>query len=413
MSTKTLQVIREDNYEIEKRVVPGVLRSVKFEKKQHLFIEKIASCSFYALSNAKVIDVYNDLHGMEQVQAVGIVDNNLKILGIIVRKDFFSILSMPYARDVMKNRTISDMMDKAEVIDSETNLFTVAEIIKHRLREPDISYFVITDKEERFKGIFSTRDMLIHLSDMTQNDIALAKKLQARLVKESDFVTGRNFEFVAAAISAKGVAGDFYAIKKFDKHNWIITVCDVSGKGVAASIITSIIWGMISIYDFRNGMQSFIERLNSYLFQTFESEKFVTGIFIQYNDESRLLRICDMGHAYIHLFRNGKCMRIKGKKPNLPLGILPGIEPFVSSFKPEKGDMFFIYTDGLIDQENSERETYSIDHVCGIISENHTLVVDRIKELVLDDFSTFKGDRHFNDDITFALIKFEEQDVVL
>jgi sigma-B regulation protein RsbU (phosphoserine phosphatase) len=405
---KTVTVASKDKH--ARDFEPKVIRSIALEKKSNLFINGIASGSFYVHGNAKVLDVYDDLREMDQVQAVGVTDQDMKTIGIILRTDFFSMLAKPYARDVMKTRMVSEVASSAEVIDSEINLLTVAENLTHRLREQDTSYYVIADSEERFKGIFSTKDLLICLSDMTRNDIILARKLQERLVKESDFVKGKNFKFVAAAISAKGVAGDFYSIKKHGKSSWILSVCDVSGKGIAASVITSVLWGMINIYDFRNGMKKFISELNAYLFQAFESEKFVTGIFLDYNDESRIARICDMGHAYIHLFRNGRCMRIRSKHSNFPLGIIPDIVPQVNAFKPQREDLFFIYTDGLIDQENANHQTYSMEYVSAIIKTNVSLPIEDLRDLILKDFKAFRGERHFNDDITFALIKFEAQD---
>jgi phosphoserine phosphatase RsbU/P len=413
MSTKIIPAKPGFIYGAPEPVSQRVVRSVPIDRKHHQLITKIVSSPYYVYGAAKVLDVYDDLRGMEHVHAIGVVDEKMQTLGIILRMEFFSMLSRPFGRDVMKSKLILEAISGAELVDSETNLFTVAENIKYRMREPGDSYFVVTDRKKQFKGIFSTKDMLIYLSDMTQNDITLARKLQSRLVRESDFITGKNFEFVATAISAKGVAGDFYAIRKYGKQNWIISVCDVSGKGIAASIITSVLWGMINIYDFRNGMKKFIRELNSYLFQTFESEKFVTGIFIHYDDESQVLHICDLGHAYIHLFRQGRCMRIRGKHANLPLGIMPDIEPLSNAFRPQKGDMLFIYTDGLVDQENSERETYDIGRIGKIISGNYELPVEQLKELVLHDFSVFRGDRYFNDDITFSLVKFDDQSVVL
>jgi sigma-B regulation protein RsbU (phosphoserine phosphatase) len=319
----------------------------------------------------------------------------------------------PYARDVFKNRRIREVMEEPRIFDSKTNLFSVAEEINTEMKKPGISFFVLTNEDEEFNGIFSTQDMLVYLSEMTQNDIALARKLQARIVREREFVVGNTFEFTASSQTAKGVGGDFYDIRRYGDDRWAAAFCDVSGKGIAASIVTSVIWGIMSTYDFRRGLTNFVKELNDYIVRTFESERFITGIFLSYNEVSQELEICDMGHSHLYLFRKGRFVKIKNSQNNLPIGVVPDFTPRSNVIKPREQDLLFLLTDGLTEQENEDGEPYSIDRVASILREHHGVPVETTCDRLLTDFHSFRGHHALGDDVTFALLRFVRQEVML
>ncbi|MFP4409833.1 MAG: CBS domain-containing protein, partial [Spirochaetaceae bacterium] len=235
-------------------------------------IARIATNFYYCREDEKIFALADKLRENETIMAVGVVDEKDKVVGIIVRKDFFNTMVRPYARDIFRNHPVSEIVQQGRVFDADINLFSVSEEISEDMRKPGVTYYLLTNEDGLFRGIFSTQDMLLYLSQITQSDIALARKLQSRIVRERHFVVGRSFEFVASSRTAKGVGGDYYEIRQFQENLWMAALCDVSGKGVAASIITAIIWGMMSMFSFTKGcLAEFVRSLNEYIVQTFES----------------------------------------------------------------------------------------------------------------------------------------------
>jgi sigma-B regulation protein RsbU (phosphoserine phosphatase) len=282
------------------------------------------------------------------------------------------------------------------------------------MKEPGISYFVLTDEERRFQGVFSTQDMLVYLSDMTQSDIALARDLQSRIVREREFVTGNTFELVSTAHTAKGVGGDFYDVREYDDGRWMFAFCDVSGKGIAASIVTAVISGMIGVFDFRvHGVIPFVKQLNDYIVRTFEAEKYVTGIFLDYNEHDGWLKICDMGHSHLFLYRRGRFVRLRNTHRNLPVGVVTDVNPGYDVITPRREDLLFLLTDGLIEQGNTDGEVYSLERVAGLLRTHAGAPVEEIADRLMSDFNGFRGRHHLNDDVSFALMRFVEQELTL
>ena len=382
-------------------------------KTKNQAIIKLATDMCYVHQEESIQSLADALRREAAEQAVGVVDDEGKVAGIVVRDNFFTTLVRPYARDVFKNRPIREVMETPRTFDSNTNLFSVAEDINAEMKEPGISYFVLTNERREFHGIFSTQDMLVYLSEMTQNDIALARKLQSRIVREREFVVGKSFEFTASSQTAKGVGGDFYDILRYGEDRWAAAFCDVSGKGIAASIVTSVIWGIMSTYDFTRGLTNFVRELNDYIVRTFESERFITGIFLSYNEVSQELEICDMGHSHMYLFRKGRFVKIKNSQNNLPIGVTPDFTPKSNIIRPREQDVLFLLTDGLTEQENDEGEPYSIDRIAGVLREHHGVPVEATCDRLLADFHSFRGHHALGDDVTFALMRFVRQEVLL
>ncbi|MFW5728926.1 MAG: PP2C family protein-serine/threonine phosphatase, partial [Spirochaetota bacterium] len=398
-----------DTYTI--REEKDVLRYYEPPKIRNQAIAMLASDLCYVREEEMIHLLADSLRMSKDVQAVGVVDHEDRVVGMVVRDDLFNTMVRPYARDVFRNRPVREVMTHARTYDADLNLFTVADEITAEMKKPGIHYFVLTDAAGRFCGIFSTQDMLVYLSEMTQNDIALARKLQSRIVRERELQVGRSFEFMAASHKAKGVGGDFYDIRKYNDSNWVLAFCDVAGKGVSASIVTSVIWGMMSIFDFQQGLTTFVRRLNDYIVRTFESEKFVTGVFVDYNEETGELMICDMGHSHLFLHRDRKFFRVKNSANNLPIGIVPEVEPRFDTIRPDRNDMLVLLTDGMLEQDNNAGDVYSIERVAAIVRKNARMPVESTGDTLLRDFNTFRGQHHLNDDVTFALMKFAPQEV--
>lgn len=376
-------------------------------------VVRIASSSAFVRASAEIHDVYDSLNAEPSLQAVAVVDAEDTVLGIVVRRDFFATMARPYAQDVFRNLPVTEVMTIARTFSGDSDIFTVSDDIAEEMREPTVQYYLLTWSGQRFGGIFSSQDMLVYLSQITQKDIELARKLQSRIVREREIAVGARLELVASSHTAKGVGGDFYKTTQYAPGKWIVTVCDVSGKGVAASIITSVLWGMMSIYDFTQGVVPFIRQLNDYLVQTFETEKFVTAVFLDYDETAGTVTICDMGHSHIFLYRNHMLHALKTKQNNLPLGIVTGIEPKTDVFRPRETDLLFLITDGLIEQPDEQGVMYSLSRVTEILREFENAPVESISDRIFKDFNQFRGRRPLGDDITWSLMRFNEQTVIL
>ena len=382
--------------------------SLKSSKSGEL-ISKLVSSYNYVYMDENILEVANELYKHVEISALGVINFNNRVEGIIVREELFDLLGKPYGRDIYKNRNISEVMKPTKCFFYESNIFIIAEILKDELHEIDNAYYILVNKNHEFYGIFSTKRILIYLSDITQKDLDLSQRLQLSIVNEEDSLNGEHFETVSISKMAKGVGGDFYTIKKYEDNRWIIAVCDVSGKGISASLLTSLLGGMFNIYDFNNGLKNFIKILNNYIFKTFKLEKFITGILIDFNEKSGEFKLCDMGHSYLYICNDKKILKLKSKNNNYPIGITEDIEPVICKHRLLGGDTLFIYTDGIIDQTDLDDKVYSENRLELLLKKCGHKSIKEVKDDILGDIEKFKKTQTQQDDITFILLKYFEK----
>jgi phosphoserine phosphatase RsbU/P len=374
-------------------------------------IAEIARDHAYVKQDARAVEVADALRSNDSIMALGVVDDDDVVVGLVVKDEFFNLMVRPYAREVFKNREVKDLMSDCISFRFDENIYAIAEKVEHQLSRVITTYYVLHNDQNHFVATFSTLDVLMYLSRMTQNDIAFARRLQSRIVRERDIRAGHSFEFAASSRAAKGVGGDFYELKNWDDGKWVLAFCDVSGKGVAAAIISSAIWGMMSVFDFSLGTKTFVGRLNEYVAQTFESEKFVTGIFLEYDERKNHLSICDMGHSHIYLFRDGQLARLKSSAANMPIGVTEEPPIRVDALTPRENDILLIFTDGLTEQVNDEGDEFPFRSVIEVLKSSPQGPVELLSERLLVSFNKFRGKLHLGDDVTFAFMRFAKQEL--
>jgi serine phosphatase RsbU (regulator of sigma subunit) len=244
-------------------------------------------------------------------------------------------------------------------------------------------------------------------SEITLAELALAEKMQKRIVAEEKFVRGKMIEVCCFSKMAKGVGGDYYTVRKYNDTRWVIAVCDVSGKGVTSSLIVSILEGMFGVYDFNKGLRSFLLYLNTFILNTFQNEKYITGIFLDYDENNNKIILSDSGHSLFYLIRSGEVYNCKTNKNNFPIGIEESLNPSFNKLDFIAGDILFIFTDGLVDQTDKSGIEYSEERLKGVLRQHGLDNIQAIRQNLIEDFNNFKGIQKQNDDITFLLIKFE------
>ncbi len=357
----------------------------------------------------ELVNFFND-QGTE-INAVGVVsDDNRTYKGIIIRKELMKLVSRPFGLDVLKKKPVSKVTVTPSEFELKTPLLTVSEELKGEMKLQKESYYTVLDKNGGFTGVFSTRDLLIHLSDQSRKDLQLARKVQNRMVKSRHNIMAFGMEVATSFTPAQGVGGDFYLTKKITENDWIIMLCDVSGKGVAASIVTAMLYGIAQTYDFRKGLKTFVRDLNRIIFETFKGDRFLTGVFMQFNEITGRVIILDMGHSYLSLIRDGKSNKTASDMDNLPVGVTEDLEPKAGALKLEYNDIIMTITDGLVEQKDASGRCYEMKQLQDLVKSHRDCSLEEIRDAVLLDFETFRQDTPYHDDMTFLLIRYPHPD---
>lgn len=359
-------------------------------------ILKVASHFASVSAGERVTDLADDFSAHPQIMAVAVTDPQGSPLGVISRNGLFSLLGRAYGRDVLGRKTAAQIMEEVPRFDQGDNLFHVAEGLNEVLDKTQVTYYLVTDSHGGFQGLFSSQDLLLYLSQVVQQDIEMAGQLQDRMMSGSlDTVLGQSGRVRGFTYYAKGVGGDFYQVQKVGRDLWFLTLCDVSGKGVAASFMTALLWGLIRMYDFSAGLKTLVTRINAALIQTFHLEKYITGYFMTFQESSGKVIWADLGHSHALIKRGGKAVPLRGERMNLPLGLDPELEPRLYSTVLKPGEEIVLFTDGVVEQLGGLGQEYGEERLGRLLESSPDFLEDLRR-----DFLEFKGNRGLHDDTT-------------
>ena len=365
-------------------------------------VSVLVSSIWYVYNNASILDLVDDLTEDQSIEAVGVVNGKGEIEGLIVRDHLLQMVGKPFGRDLLGRQKLESILMPVAPIDYSESVFTVADQIEQKGRS--IQYYVLKDHEGKYRGIFSSWDMMVFLSGITKNDLSLARKIQNSLIYDMYHQQEKDFSFAFSSQMAKGIGGDFIGVKKLPNDRILISLCDVSGKGIAAALISSTIAGMLESFNFEEGVKSFLILLNSFLLKTFGSERFVTGIFFEYDASSFSVTVYDMGHSHLAFVRNRKLSPLKPPVTNPPLGIVEQLKPNRFQFSLQPNDILISYSDGLIEQESPQGTSYSLSKLKPILCAPEPLPLNAAIVRIWEDFHSFRGHVPQADDVTLLLL---------
>jgi sigma-B regulation protein RsbU (phosphoserine phosphatase) len=317
----------------------------------------------FVRAGAKALDLADALGREPEIEVVAVLGEGERPLGVVSRQHLFTLIGKPFGREVLARADVGEVLEDAPRIDVHASLFTVAASALDESRSTP--YLVLVDDTEAYRGILSARDLSEYMSRITQEDIELAGEIQERLEECNEAVGDERFSLDAWSQAAKGVGGDFWFTRALTDGHVFLTLCDVSGKGVAASLVVSMVWGMLVMYDFGKGLADLLTGLNESLVATFRHERYLTGFFALYDPTTREIAVADMGHSHSLLFRKGRVMRLKGTG-NIPVGIERVVDPVIDRWRLEPGDRLLVYSDGLSEQEDAAGEEFGEGRIASI-----------------------------------------------
>jgi serine phosphatase RsbU (regulator of sigma subunit)/anti-sigma regulatory factor (Ser/Thr protein kinase) len=253
------------------------------------------------------------------------------------------------------------------------------------------------------------------LTDQTRlrRELQLAQEIQnALLPKEVPVLKG--FEIDAAYRAALEVGGDYYDFFEVDRNSIGIVVADVSGKGIGSSMVMTMIRTSMRLEARGNKRASFVlEKINEVAMGDIKKGMYVTMFYVILDSKKRSVNFASAGHNPMILYRD------EGKSVSFlnPGGIAVGIdlgdpEEFnkriiSEKLKLKKGDILFIYTDGITEAMNEKREQFGETRLIDFIKKYHHLPASDFKMKLNDEISAFTKGYPQTDDITFVVLKLE------
>lgn len=390
---------------VENSAKYSLLKSVDNEKISNEVIFKRAISLYYVSDTHNIGEIAEIFTNDNSIQAIGVVDDGGKAAGIVIRNELFSLIGQKFGRELYLNKNIREVLHSPSTVYYKRNTFSVIDELAGELKSEYNRFFILVDGENRYRGIISTSSLVLFLSEMMRRELAAARRVHSAIITGRIEVFGEKFEASGYTLMAGETGGDFQYIKKIGEGRWFISLCDVSGKGLNAGLISVAVSSMYSVYDFSRGTGELLRSINSYINDLFGGEIFLTGVFMELNEITGDLTVYDMGHSMFYILREGKAGTPSKQKENLPLGITKDITPVKSGIRLEKGDFIVLYTDGLPEQCNISNESFGEQKILSLVMKYRNSALNQVQDIISDQLKAWRLGNAQGDDMSLLLLR--------
>jgi sigma-B regulation protein RsbU (phosphoserine phosphatase) len=231
-----------------------------------------------------------------------------------------------------------------------------------------------------------------------RKELELASQMQHMLFPES-LPDNEQTSFDALYLPHQEVGGDYYDFIWLNRNEFAFCMADVSGKGVAAALLMSNFQANLRVLlNYTNSLSELVRELNAKVMSNAKGEKFITFFIAKYNIQTRILTYVNAGH--------NPPILLNGKSTLMLRAGCTGLGMFDELIKVKEGilpisenSLILCYTDGVVEVENEEEESYGSDRLIADIKQAKKLDVNQINQNILFNIINFKGSKPYIDDI--------------
>jgi serine phosphatase RsbU (regulator of sigma subunit)/CHASE2 domain-containing sensor protein len=223
-------------------------------------------------------------------------------------------------------------------------------------------------------------------------------------IQPSDFAEAE-LDIFAHMIPAREVGGDLYDIVKLDGNRVVITIGDVCGKGVPASLFMAITQTVMRLVVCSGqDLQAEIQAVNKMLVANNREVMFTTLFCGVIDVPSGTMTYCNCGHNPPLVLRRGASTFEPLRSCGPPLAIVDDVSYLPRSIALARGDMVLLYTDGVTEAESSQSAQFGEKRLEQAILEMRGHPARRVVEHVIKRVAEFAKGAPQSDDITCVAI---------
>jgi len=242
-------------------------------------------------------------------------------------------------------------------------------------------------------------------------ELEVTRRLQKIILpRDSELSQIHNLEIAGFMEPAAEVGGDYYDVLLQDDGRVKIGIGDVTGHGLESGILMLMVQTAVRTLLESNETDPvrFLDAINRTIYKNVErmnSDKNMTLVLLDYQDGVLTL---SGQHEEIIVVRSGGIVELID---TLDLGFPIGLESDIVDFLAKTevnlnpGDGVVLYTDGITEAENQQRNQYGLQRLTKVVSGNWQLAAAEIRQAIITDLRQHIGEQKVDDDITLVVLK--------
>jgi sigma-B regulation protein RsbU (phosphoserine phosphatase) len=253
--------------------------------------------------------------------------------------------------------------------------------------------------------------LMLEIADrvVMKRDLEIARDIQGWLLPS----TPPNVPGLAIAFAtrpANTVAGDFYDVfprtAASNESHYLLAVADVAGKSIPAALLMATFQASLkTLSSIACPLAQLVANLNQYACSNSQGGlRFTTALIAEFDANTRVLNYINAGHNEPILQRaTGEIERLS--HGGLPLGILAETNYETGSLVLQPGDWLVVFTDGLVEAENSARDEFGEARLFEVLKSSAGSSPQELLSQIMTRLDAFVGTAPQHDDVTCLVVK--------
>ncbi len=235
-----------------------------------------------------------------------------------------------------------------------------------------------------------------------RGDLEAAAKVQHAVLPDSGQVGSLLFTplFKPSAL----IAGDSYNVVQANDGRVRFFLIDVAGHGAQAALVSMTAHSLLTEALMARSDRPLTDILASLNRDWPQDLPYLTLVLGDYLPEAHRFELVQAGHPSPLLVSGDGCVRSLGSG-GTPIGLVDAVEHDTLSVPSKPGDRLLIYSDGLVEAENSEGEPFGEERLSDLLRRHSQMGAAELVERLEAALRDWRGRRSLEDDVTLLLIE--------
>jgi serine phosphatase RsbU (regulator of sigma subunit) len=239
-----------------------------------------------------------------------------------------------------------------------------------------------------------------------EQELNIARNIQQALLPRG-FREFPHVSITGVNMPCHEVGGDYFDILPVSADRISFLIADVSGKGLGAALLTTMLQGAFSGISTGSDPERIFQRINSFLCERSDVGRHAT-MFLGTLDSDGSLEYLNAGHPSPMLVRRGEVHDLY-TRGSLPLGLMPECQYPVSRVKLEPDDRLILFSDGITEAENSCGEFFGESRLRSLLAGQHDTPLDVLQRDIAKTIERFSNGASQADDITLLIVRYKSR----
>ncbi|MFW5799479.1 MAG: SpoIIE family protein phosphatase [Spirochaetota bacterium] len=267
-----------------------------------------------------------------------------------------------------------------------------------------------TELSERAKLLESGKEEDLHTYvKEIKRQINSAQEIQENILPDK-LPPWNCLKFAARYIAMDDIGGDYYDTFHIKGDRLGLIMADVSGHGIPAALVTTMAKVAFATHGQRNtSTKELLYNVNKDLVSLMSSTGFYMTCFALNIDKDLRVRYTNAGHEKAILYRDEDDSFHYLDTNGLFLGIFEDAGEVYEENEIQlyPGDRIILYTDGIVETMNKDREEYGQERFEEMIRFSSALESEQVVDLVVDDIKKHAEGSKFRDDVSILVLEVE------